>query len=220
MAANDRPKTVLDEYKLRITTKPLATGAKPPALVVNVYRNNPQITVFTGHDNGSGITRITAGMDPKTFCMLIASVLHFSNPQTPAGKLKIENKKPIPKEQRTDPKVKNQVVTETLIGKDEDGRVWIAIQDAKNAQAPKIQFYFGMDYYHAAKATDGEGLVSQLAAQGWANLFQTLVLQVLVDNGVDPQNQGTTSNYQNKGGQSNAVTSSMDDFDSGFDDFD
>lgn len=230
--------TILNEFKLRMTTKPLAQGAKPPALVVNVYRNNPQITVFTGHDNGSGITMLSAGMDVDMFSTLIEWVRHYANPETPPGKIKVENKKPVPKEERTDPKQRLKVSTETWVGKDEDGKLWISIVSAENASAPKIQFYFGQNYYHTVRTKEPESMNSIMAARGWCNTFTHLVFGVLVSLGQDEQNTGGGNN--NSGGQkkndwgssngggskgksnnswnTNKSTSSMDDDDDVFDD--
>lgn len=232
--------TILNEFKLRMTTKPLAQGAKPPALVVNVYRNNPQITVFTGHDNGSGITMLSAGMDVDMFSTLIEWVRHYTMPDTPPGKIKVENKKPVPKEERTDPKQRLKVSTETWVGKDEDGKLWISIVSAENPSAPKIQFYFGQNYYHTVRTKEPESMNSSMAARGWCNTFTHLVFGVLVALGQDEQNTGggksggssnggnsswNNNSNSNKGknnswntNNSNKSTSSMDDDDDVFDD--
>lgn len=223
--ATNRPKTILDEYKLRMTAKPLAAGAKPPALIVNLYRNNPQITVFTGHDNGSGITMIGAGMDPRTWFTVCELVNYYSEPTTAPGKTKIENKSQIPANQRTDPKVKLKVSSETWIGKDEDGRVWISIVHGENQQAPKIQFYFGVDYYHSIKTKEGEGFISQISARAWSRLFGELITMVMHSNGLDPQNQSTTQKpaankggYNKSGNSGGSADSFEDSFDANFDD--
>lgn len=227
--ASNRPKTILDEYKLRMSAKPLAQGAKPPSLIVNIYRNNPQLTVFTGHDNGSGITMISAGMDARTWYTVCELVNYYADSNTPAGKTKIENKAPIPAAQRTDPKVKLKVTSETWIGKDEDGKVWISIVHGENQQAPKIQFYFGVDYYHSIKTREGDGFVSQISARAWVRLFSDLVSMVMHSNGVDPQNQNTGASTKSQGsGKSNysksntnsggSADSFEDSFDANFDD--
>ena len=47
-------KTIFDDQKLKLTAKPIEQGARPPTFQVSTYRNNPQFTVYTNHDNGSG----------------------------------------------------------------------------------------------------------------------------------------------------------------------
>lgn len=137
-----RPVSILDERKLNLTARPLEKGAQPPTLKVGIYRNNPNITVFTNVNNGSGVTSIRAGMDAITFSTIIEIIRYLARDDTPPNQAEIENKKPIPKEQRTDPSVKLSVASKTKIGKDDDGRIWIAILDPNVQNAPRIQFYF------------------------------------------------------------------------------
>ena len=54
-------KTIFDDQKLKLTAKPIEQGARPPTFQVSTYRNNPQFTVYTNHDNGSGVTWISDG---------------------------------------------------------------------------------------------------------------------------------------------------------------
>lgn len=195
-----KQKTILDEFKLRLTTKPLAQGAKPPALVVNVYRNNPQLTVFTGHDNGSGKTMLSAGFDVITFSSLMEIVRWFAQVDTPPGKVKVDTLKPIPKEMRTDPKVRIKCSAETWIGKDDDGKIWISVVDPDNQNAPKIKFYFEANYYHKYHIKADPAIISAIIAKSWANVFENLVAQVLHANGQDPQNTGSGSGGNSGGG--------------------
>lgn len=150
--ANKAP-SFLSDFKLKLSAKPLAQGAKPPAFVIGIYRNNPQFTVFTGHDNGSGLTMISAGMDIFTFRTVMLSLRELATNQSiGACKFRVDNKKPIPKEERTDPKIKLKTTSETWIGKDEDGKCWMSLVSTENEQAPKIKFYIGSDYYHTYNA--------------------------------------------------------------------
>lgn len=217
---SDRQKTALDEYKLRLIAKPLVAGAKPPMLSVGVYRNNPQITVFPGHDAGTGVKVISAGMDLRTFNVFLETVRRLAQKEHPPAKIKFDNSKQIPKEQRSDPKVRNKLSTELFIGKDEDGKMWISVTSAENQSAPKVKFYFGMDYYHKLKAVGvelSEGDISALNAVAWVNMFDKLVHGVILSNGQDPRNTGESSSsnsgYGNKSG--GATTESFSDGDFG-----
>lgn len=202
-----RVPTVLDERKLNLTARPVEKGAKPPSLKVGLYRQNPNITVFTNVNNGSGVTSIRAGMDAGTFATLIQWILYLAHPETPPNQGEFENKKPIPKEQRSDPSVKVAVASKTKIGKDDDGRIWISILDPNTPNAPRIQFYFGDNYYHSFRLKDESkvppGIKSQMAARGWATYMQLLVFGDMVRQGATPSANTGEQNGGNKsyGGQ-------------------
>ena len=132
-----RATTILDERKLNLTAAPLQKGAKPPAMKVGIFRNNPQFTVFPNCDNGSGVSLISAGMNFHTFIQAMDLVIYLAQPSTPVDTFRITNNQPIKKEDRTDPNVRQKTVSETLIGKDEDGRMWICVLDRVNNNAPK-----------------------------------------------------------------------------------
>ena len=234
--AAPRTKTALDERKLQLSAMPIEKGAKPPSLMVNLYRNNPQLTVFPNHDNGSGVTMIGAGMDLNTFFLLMQAIRFICEPSTKPGHIDIENMVPIPKEERTDPKVRNRVKNKTRIRKDDEGVISIGVIDINQSQAPRIQFPFQVNYYHSVKSKTYElskADTSRWVALAWCNTFEQLVASVIVQNGLDQKNtnQGNggqnngyqnkgNSNYQNKGqSNGNAAQTAYNDFDDGdFDD--
>lgn len=204
--------SIFDDWKLRLTTKPLASGAKPPMFAVSIFNKNPQFTVYPNHDNGSGVTFIPASMDAKTFFMIMQMIDYLADRVIAEGnispvKYKWDNKTQIPREQRSDPKVSMKVVSESWVGVDEKG-VWISVKDANNAQAPLIQFHFGTDYYHPLSGKDlQEQWKSAQAAKGWTAMNRGLMINVLDRAGAkEPEggNQGggyqKNNNYGNKGG--------------------
>lgn len=204
--AAPRPTTILDERKLNLTAAPVQKGAKPPSMKLGVYRNNPQFTVFPNCDNGSGVNRISAGMNFHTFYQAMNLIIHLAQDNTPADIYSIANNQPIKKEERTDPNVRQKTVSETLIGKDEDGRMWISVVDRVNANAPKVKFYFQPDYYHSFRAKHGEldkGTISRNCAIAWAESSKVLVCNILAQAGVDPQNAAAGNGGGNKGGYQN-----------------
>lgn len=195
-------KTIFDDQKLKLTAKPLEQGARPPTFQVGTYRNNPQFTVYTNHDNGSGVTWISAGMDAGTFWYALESILALANGAGP-DMVEIENKRDIPKEKRQDPKVKYEVVSKTMIGRDEDGKIWISVQDQKKANAPKVRFYFQVNYYHNVRWKSGltPGQQSQQYARAWVDMVSKLMGGLLLNNpnaAIDAEN--AQSAWQNKGG--------------------
>ena len=198
-------KTIFDDQKLKLTAKPIEQGARPPTFQVSTYRNNPQFTVYTNHDNGSGVTWISAGMDAGTFWYALQAIVHLATNGTNGDCVEIENKRDIPKEKRQDPKVKYEVVSKTMIGRDDDGKIWISIQDQKKANAPKIRFYFQINYYHNVrwKSNLTPGQLSQQYALGWVDMVSKLMGGLLLNNpnaAIDAEN--AQSAWQSKGGNS------------------
>ena len=198
-------KTIFDDQKLKLTAKPIEQGARPPTFQVSTYRNNPQFTVYTNHDNGSGVTWISAGMDAGTFWYALQAIVHLATAGTNGDCVEIENKRDIPKEKRQDPKVKYEVVSKTMIGRDDDGKIWISIQDQKKANAPKIRFYFQINYYHNVrwKSNLTPGQLSQQYALGWVDMVSKLMGGLLLNNpnaAIDAEN--AQSAWQSKGGNS------------------
>ena len=191
-----RARGILDDWGLRLTTRPLVPGAKPPMFQVGIYNKTPQFTVYTNHDNGSGVTMLSASMDAHTmftiyhlFKRMIERVSKEDNPQP--TKFKVENKKQIPKEERTDPKVSRMVATETWIGYDENG-YWIGLKSLTSASAPLIQFYFGASYNHGYKGIP-TAEVNTSAALAWIDLFRGLIIEAL-------EHAGRSAGGQNQGG--------------------
>jgi hypothetical protein len=200
-----RATTILDERKLNLTAAPVQKGAKPPSLKVGIYRNNPQFTVFPNCDNGSGVSRISAGMNLDTFGVVMKLIQHLALDTTPPETFSIANMQPIKKEDRTDPNVRQKTVSETMVGKDEDGQVWISVIDRVTSNAPKVKFYFKPDYYHSFRAKSGDldkGMISRFHANLFAERSMALVYAVMAGAGQDPQNAGGGQQGGNKGGWS------------------
>lgn len=184
MTQQQKIKTIFDDQKMKMTAKPIESGARPPTFQLSTYRNNPQFTVYTNHDNGSGVTWMSAGMDMGTFNFVLQLIKNLAT-NGPNGEVyEIENKRDIPKEKRTDPKVTKQVASKTLIGRDEDGKMWISIQDPNKPNAPKIRFYFGLNYYHSirSKHSIDAATISQMQAIAWAEQSLLLMAQLVMDN--------------------------------------
>lgn len=196
-------KTIFDDQKLKMTAKPIEQGARPPTFQLGTYRNNPQFTVYTNHDNGSGVTWMSAGMDMSTFNFVIELIRQLAT-NGPNGEVyEIENKRDIPKEKRSDPKVTKQVASKTLVGRDDDGKIWISVQDPNKPNAPKIRFYFGLNYYHSirSKQSIDAGRISQIQAIAWCDQSQLLMANLVMDNpnaAIDAAN--AQAGWQNKGG--------------------
>lgn len=186
-----RPMTILEERKLNLTAAPVQKGGKPPSFKIGVYRNNPQFTVFPNCENGSGVARISAGMNLDTFMDVMNVILYLAEPNTPPETFSISNNQPIKKEERTDPNVRQKTVSETMVGKDDDGQMWISVVDRVNSGAPKVKFYFKQDYYHNIRSkgdTADKGFLSRLEAKSFAERSKELVLMVLAAAGQDARN--------------------------------
>lgn len=200
--SQQKVKTILDDQKFKLTAKPIESGARPPTLQLATYFNNPQLTVFPNHDNGSGCTVINAGLDINTFGMVLKNLEYLIALQG-EDQIEIENKRDIPKEKRTDPKVTKQVVSKIQMGKDPDGKVWISVLDNVKPNAPKIRFYFGINFYHTIRSKSGltPGQFSQMQAAAWVQNAHTFMAGILLNNpNAEIDRAAIAEKFGNKGG--------------------
>lgn len=182
---SERQKTIFDDTKLKLTAKPIEQGCRPPTMQFGTYLNNPQLTVFTNCDNGSGVTMIGAGYDPITFFELLDRIEFFASVAPNNSSATLETLTDIPKERRTDPKVRKEVKSVTQLGRDEEGKVWLSIQDAKNSNAPKVRFYFQTNFYHRWKFSGvqmSHAENSQSAALAWVHGMRAMVGPFMINN--------------------------------------
>lgn len=204
-------KTILEDPKLRLTARPLVPGSKPPSLHLGFWNNNPQLVVYPNADpNNSNTSVISAHMDMPTLGFLEKLLRHVVTDAKPGSKFTVANKRDIPKEKRTDPKVTKEIVSETLLGKDEDGRIWIAVNSKLKSNAPKVKFFFQLPLYHDCMGNEqadlSPALKSQLSALAWCDLMHSISTQYLMNKNVDftpPENKPANNSYSgggNKGG--------------------
>lgn len=215
--ATDRIKTIFDDTKMRLTARPVEQGCRPPQLAFGTYQYNPQLTVFTNCDNGSGVTIIGAGYNPATFFELLDKIEFLATEGVAGMQMECATLTEIPKEKRTDPKQKLEATKLTQIGRDENDCIWISIQDAKNSAAPKIRFTFQKDYYHNWKyknIQNDKSTQSRDAAIAWVRMMRAMVGPFMVNNpnaATDAENakqrwlekNGNKGGYGNKGGNNN-----------------
>lgn len=198
-----RPKNALDEYKLRLTAPKFEGSQRPPMLAFQVIGNNPRIDVYTNKpgDKSGGIIR--AAMDSPTFFMLLET-LRAAIDEAPGWKNYIENKMPARDEAGNRAKGV-EVVSKTVIGKDEKGMVYISVISS-DPERPKVKFLFKTSYFH--DLLDGEGNrlgasdMSCRVARGFVRLMEHLSANVLDSHYRQPQPQGGGNKYGggNRGG--------------------
>lgn len=129
-------------------------GADTPAKMYWAsYRGNPRIVIHTNDpaDSENMYGKINASMDMMTFEVLMARLEFVSNAE-PGYKEKIGNLSTYKGSQRFDTP---QLVNSTLIGKDEDGRVWISVVEDSR---PTPRFFFQPGEYHQVIRRDGTPL--------------------------------------------------------------
>lgn len=186
------PKTAFNEYKLRILG-PIQDGAKfPSALQVSVIKNQPRLDVFTNIPNDRDYGKISAPMDSLTAMAVIMELERIIDGDNDT-QVKIVNK--------SGWKESIKVISNTYIGKDKEGRVWISITAQDRA---KIKFVFLPSEWHMVVHRDGtpysEAELSVVYARAWVNLFKQLIPNVLDTHYMEPEPRQDKGGYQKKGG--------------------
>ena len=187
-------KTILDHSKLSLMAPKQNNGAYPAKHKVQTYNNNVQLTVFSGVTSAKNSGVISAGMDPRTFYMLIAMIRRLINvPANGQNQVyEIENHTG----QGKDKAIKNK----TLIGKDAEGMMFISVVDLDDSM-PKVKFTFNADYYHKINANGfDKATISCIAAEAWADMFSAIMAVHLTETFEPVQYNGQGGGNFNKGG--------------------
>ena len=193
--AQPAPKTVINDPKLKLYAPPLPGATQAPSLEPGYQNNNPNLMVRTNFPNDKDYGRIKAALDMPAFFEtlgLIEKVVHTPDECS----FTMENKnKPWSREQGG--RVKDPIVeTTTIVGRDKEGRVFIAILHYDKSR-PKVIFHFGSRLYHSISRRGGEITVaeqSNSAALAWTHALRQLMpvvaAQHYVHKTMDPSKGG------------------------------
>jgi len=185
-----RAKTAFDHKKLKLSIPVPDTNKKKwSSLEMGLYANNPRITVWTNFpgDEGEskGYGKITANLDSPTFLMFL-NLLHKCIDHPGEVKYHIENKNT--EWRGGKPSDTPVVVSKLWVGKDKDGIIWISVVSA-DSDRPKIKFPLHGSEFHTLYKDNVQlspAEVSCLFAEGYANLMQDMMIQMIGDNYVEP----------------------------------
>ena len=220
MAFNNLPprkKIALDNRKLSLFAPCPSAPGKTASLSWRLVSNNPRITVYTNdptdmtEKNGNGL--IAAALDAPVFFMLMR--LMYKIIDAPNGtKEKIENKNFIfPGGKRSEKPV---VVSEIIVGKDDDGVVFISVV-AYDKQRPRIKFELVPGEFHSLYHQNGQQFTkaeaSDLYARGYIQCLEGLMSHLLVTEWVEPEKKDNGNNRKgggNRGGNNQRQQQSQD----------
>jgi len=207
-----RVKNALDHRKLNLSAPTPGQQGKWSSLIWGFHANNPRITVWTNvpedqtEKNGNG--KIAANMDMPTMFAMV-NLLNMAVDAEGEKRWKIENKNFIfPGGKRSEKPV---VVSETWIGKDAEGCVFISVTARDR---PKIKFVFGSSDFHQFFHQSGEpmtkGETSVLFARGYARILEGILPGLAIANYEEPKPKedrggggGNRGNYGSGGGGGN-----------------
>lgn len=182
-----RKETILSETKLRLYAPNCPGAERQPTLIVDIFENNPRMRVRTNVQNDSNKGYIEAPMNSKVFSKLMEGIRKLANNELfdgegkPMTGFRVDNLgHPFLNNQRS---AEKRIVSITSVSKGANGVISISITAGKNR--PIIDFVFLEDDYHYFKDMNGnamcEATSSQLAAIGWANMFEKYVAIALTD---------------------------------------
>lgn len=199
-----RKKTALSNRKYSLTER--NQDGKNANLNWDYQKNNPSITVWTGvesdkaNDNG----KIVAAMDDIVVEGLFDLIERAADFDTEGGtkdfRDKISNKNFIfPGGKRSDAPVN---VSETWVGKDKEGKVWISVLSFKQDR-PKIRFYFKFSDFHTFVHGSGEAYseaeASVVAARAYARKLRHVIAHLSVTEWVEPEPRPQQGGYGGRG---------------------
>lgn len=153
--------TIISDKKFSLFGKPADGGKGPPKMSFDVYRGNPSITVFTNDPKDQDTKPIRAGMSPAIFGMFIQAC-YAAIDMEPGKHYRIPNRKGHPK--------KTFVDSTTLVGKDNEGMVYLALH--KEGKVTK-KFVLLPDVYTDLADHEGNPIPAAEKSQLYAKGFFT-----------------------------------------------
>lgn len=179
-----RKKIALDNNKLSMRA-PNSKG-KMAGLNWMLVKNNPRLVVYTNDpEDTTDYGKITAALDAPTF---FAFVQLLKRAIVAEGKFreKIDNSNfTFPGGKRSETP---SVVSSLIVGKDEDGMIWISVSAPRR---PQIKFHFINPDFHNFLHNDGTPYTktecSVLYAQSYATMLELLMAHLMVTEYVAPE---------------------------------
>lgn len=172
---------VIQDKKFALFGKPVDGGKGPPKMSFDVYRGNPSITVFTNDPKDPDGKPIKAKMDSVIFGTFIATVEQVIDAE-PNTQLRMINRTGHPK--------KTFVDSITVVGKDGDGIIYIALNKEGK---PTKKFNFMPTVYSDLADEQGnpipDAVKSRLYAKGFFRQLQEFVNKYVIDTYEPPQPQ-------------------------------
>lgn len=220
----DKPMVITDK-KFSLFGKPVDGGKGPPKMSFDVYRGNPSITVFTNDPKDPDGKPIKAKMDPAIFGTFIATCYQVLDAE-PNTQFRVINRTGHPK--------KTFVDSITVIGKDADGIVYLALN---KQDKPTKKFNIMPTVYSDLADAQGnpipDGVKSVLYARGFFKMLEAFTTHYITETYEPPQpqqqgggrpggggggnyNRGGGNNYGQGGGQSSGGGGA--NFDNSFED--
>jgi uncharacterized membrane protein YgcG len=202
----ERKKIAFDNRKLHLSTPCPTAKGKWSSLQVNLFSNNPRITVYTNDPEDQGESKqygkISANLDAQVFFVFLQKLNEIIAGPSGEDKVKIENKNFIfPGGKRSESPV---IQSELHFGKDAEGVVWLSVT-AKDR--PRIKFNFGVNDFHTLYHKSGEqyskGEQSQLFARGWVRIMENMMTHMLVTEWTPPEPKDNSGGGNRGGGGGN-----------------
>lgn len=198
-----RIKSILEDIGLRLTAEALANGTGKCTLkFYQTGRNKIRADMYPNLPNQQNNGLIRADMEYGEFFQIMQWVQYLADANVPAGMYQVShedftffNKK------RSDT---TQLIHRTVIGKEEDGRIYISILSPK-ADDAKVKFYFEHPHLCTIKALGGTptvelSVLSARSALAWVASMTALMPYVLITNWVDKSQQNQNNGGGNNGG--------------------
>lgn len=178
----DEKPIVLDDKKFALYGQASEGGKGPPKLSFSVFRGNPAIIVFPNDPNDSESKPIRAAMDLFSWGSFVSAVQNAITSE-PGTQYRIANKKGPPQ--------KVFVETTTVIGKDDEGVIYISVLAKDRA---KKRFDIMPNRYTELLSADGNpmdrGQASQIFAAGFIDVLNNTVQHYCRERYEPPQQGG------------------------------
>lgn len=222
-----RTKTILEDIGLRLTADPLPNGTGNCTLkFYQTGRNKVRGDMYPNLPNQQNNGLVRADYEYSEFFAILQWVQHVAaiDPTTNKPVMGACSFQVAHEDFTFFNKVRSeskQLIHRTVIGKEEDGRVYICILTAKQDDA-KVKFYFEHPHLCTIKALGGTpaiptDVLSCRSALAWVASMTALMPDILASSWIDKSQQnnggGKNNNNNNNGGGNNNRNNSNADAD-------
>lgn len=199
-----RTKTILEDIGLRLTSEQLPNGTGKPTLkFYQTARNKIRADMYPNLPNLQQNGLIRADMEFSEFFTILQWVDYITDPAVPNGTtyqvahedFTFFNKK------RSE---STQLIHRTIIGKDDEGRIYLSILSPKPDDA-KVRFYFDHPHLCTIKAIGGTLAItpaelSARSAKAWVVMMNAYMPAITAAHWVDKSQQNQQNQQGGQGG--------------------
>lgn len=192
--------TIFNVMSMWLYADPVMGSTKRPDLRIDVFGNVPRITVRTKVEGDKNNGKIEFKTDLPTFATAMHMLKRIADGTATEDLYNFDYRDDFVAGKKLD----QQIIISTLqVGRDKDGRLYIAVLAPMSQNRPRIQFFFGPSKFHDIRTRDGQQLSARAMSEAYAVGFlepATRLVEHMLVTKFDPDAKNVAKPPQQGGG--------------------